>query len=1060
MKNVEFISAGAGSGKTYTLETKIVDYVRAGGNADQIILTTFTKPAANELKERVRSRLYKEGYYQAASRIDNASIGTIHSIANDFILRYWYLLGVNANLVVMGDVESEVYTDQSMAMLPTVEDIEFFDALAECFNVVLTDENSGRTEINYDFWKGDLKSIISKITEHCISKEDLEKARKNSKRIVRDILAPQEDVSFDYQEVLNNLNAIIDVVATMPQRGNFDPKKKCEKLESIKSNLERGLESISKDISVPPVQLLRSTAKDVCKVFTKKINERCPVLCCYFAELEWQVMSDIKVYNALALYIDKIFDMAQKWVDLYAEFKVERSLISYNDMLEKFEQLLDFEQVRDDLSKRYKIALIDEFQDCSPLQVRTFSKLSYIVDRSYWVGDIKQAIYNFRGTNTELVKAIISKVREKNSDGNSLMTLDKCWRSNSTIVNAANTIFSRVFGQDMVTLGVPKDRKNPPAERDLTHWHFNVNKADDRYLAMAHQVRKLCADEGFAYKDVALLYHDGKDCVKMAEALRSMGIPCNLLLDKESNAGANSDEAFTLLQAIVAVVANDNNLLSKAIIARYTEPTYTSSKILSEKMLLLSEGADGQESSKWLDALPSIQHLMQLRSTIGNQSVSAAVETIMVELNVEDLIRRINPNVKAYKYCNKLIEKAVTYETLCLNMNLDCSMAGFANYLKEHPVVQMSDDDGVVVSTYHKSKGLEWQCVILNSLHNTVFDRKRGFYGVQVVSGMGDSGSYSTLTLIPRAIESVSLIDRIEKHPHYIALSTAAYEERKRIMYVGMTRPRELLITTTAKATRSKYDTTWIDTIVGEPMNAIERETEVFEWLGLTFRRHRLDYITMPEVDQLSDMGSFMALKQRSGQREYMLRDIQPSKAPLSPRLKAVSNLCNFAPRLNSHCKDDALLGDCIHQLMCIYNGQDSFVDTVKDVTRQYGVIVDAHKFVDSVVSFYQQLDKLYGSPAYIERELPFAFRRDSGEIVHGEIDMVYGTEQGDVIIDYKTYNGKVSDLTDEQNKHCAAKYSGQIAMYEEALLREGRQIRDRVVCYISLGELIRLEYE
>ena len=73
---------------------------------------------------------------------------------------------------------------------------------------------------------------------------------------------------------------------------------------------------------------------------------------------------------------------------------------------------------------------------------------------------------------------------------------------------------------------------------------------------------------------------------------------------------------------------------------------------------------------------------------------------------------------------------------------------------------------------------------------------------------------------------------------------------------------------------------------------------------------------------------------------------------------------------------------------------------------------------------------------------------------------MVYRTQEGDVVVDYKTYQGQSVNLVDSQSKFYAGKYSGQVEIYEEALRREGRAVRDRVICYISLGRMIRLRFD
>ena len=113
MERVTYISAGAGSGKTYTLTHLLAEHI-AGmrKNKDgkwepceqvepeKVILTTYTKKAAAEFREKAKSVLYEEGrknpmLYEAAARLEQASIGTVHAVANSFVQKYWYYLGLS-----------------------------------------------------------------------------------------------------------------------------------------------------------------------------------------------------------------------------------------------------------------------------------------------------------------------------------------------------------------------------------------------------------------------------------------------------------------------------------------------------------------------------------------------------------------------------------------------------------------------------------------------------------------------------------------------------------------------------------------------------------------------------------------------------------------------------------------------------------------------------------------------------------------------------------------------------------------------------------------------------
>ena len=88
---------------------------------------------------------------------------------------------------------------------------------------------------------------------------------------------------------------------------------------------------------------------------------------------------------------------------------------------------------------------------------------------------------------------------------------------------------------------------------------------------------------------------------------------------------------------------------------------------------------------------------------------------------------------------------------------------------------------------------------------------------------------------------------------------------------------------------------------------------------------------------------------------------------------------------------------------------------------------------------------------------MPFSFVNESGQVVTGEIDLVYRTAEGDVLVDYKTYQGRVDNITDEKSAFYVGKYDAQISLYEDALKRSGSVIRDRLICYLSLGPIIRM---
>ena len=154
MKNIHYKSASAGSGKTHFLTQQLAKDIADGtARPENVILTTFTKLAAAEFKEKAKAVLYKNGKYDEAERLSQAMIGTVHSVANIFVQKYWYLLGISPELKVLEDDAESIYISKSLADLPSTEDINFFNSLIYEFEI-----KSGDNKPDYSYWKDPLKN--------------------------------------------------------------------------------------------------------------------------------------------------------------------------------------------------------------------------------------------------------------------------------------------------------------------------------------------------------------------------------------------------------------------------------------------------------------------------------------------------------------------------------------------------------------------------------------------------------------------------------------------------------------------------------------------------------------------------------------------------------------------------------------------------------------------------------------------------------------------------------------------------------------------------------------
>ena len=1045
MKNTTFVSAGAGSGKTYRLTQDIAQTIIDGKcQAEQIILTTFTEAAAKELREKVRSTLYSKGLYEAAMNIDNAAIGTIHSIAYQFVSRYWYLLGISANVSIMDTEGSKFCISQSLASLPTEEDLWLFDTMCRSFNltVPLT------SQLDFGFWKRELKNIIDKTVELCIDEKQLEEAKKESKKLINEVMGSGnrfdigDDKIFELKQLAENILA----EAALPQTN----RKKIEpKMPAVRAYAGRATDA-------KPLAAILGLASEIAALTNKTIKANYAAGMAFAAEIAEQVPYSVQVRNLVECYIDAIFRLAIQWKKEYEEFKRKRCLLDYGDLLQKFDELLNKKEVVADIQSRYKVAFIDEFQDCSPLQVKSFERLSELMEQSVWVGDIKQAIYGFRGTNTELIESVINKVEQK-KDGNMPDRLEHCWRSNETIVNLVNNIFcEKVFrGQlkdELIRLGMPNRTENDPPkpqERELQHMHFVCGRKEDVPEALAEKVEELVANGTFKPNEIAILYRQNSEVIKCANALKERGIAYNARLDRETEEVENSVDAISsFVSAVVSFAARGDNELSKAIVANRIEAGYSISELITNRLQYID--VDDKEKD-WLSDLDIIGRISDIRKTIGNQSVSAAIETMIIELNLADLIKRTDPLAPAYNYCSALESKASTYEGLCANFGLSSTLVGFVEYLKEHPIEYPGDDNGVSVMTYHKSKGLEWPCVILCSLHKAPVEAKKTFFGVLTCNTASDT----LLRLVPAAMKGFtsSIMDRIEENDFFQKVRLATINEAKRLMYVGMTRPKEQLILTTYGP---KSGDEWLTSIGCDSIDS-RSVASVINWGNATWKHLSESYLA-PELEENNAVAAeFSVLKQPAERTSFDAKFVSPSKAKVAKQQYTVEQYATFAERVSANAADgrDNTVGDFIHHVMCLWNGDKGIIETL---AKSYGVRVDVNAVATSISNFWKWMEKNYGKATQVDRELPFSFVNESGQLVTGEIDLVYHTEKGDVLVDYKTYQGSPAHLTDENSDFFAGKYCGQLSLYEKALSRNGSTIRDSLICYLSLGTIVKLE--
>ena len=743
MKHVTYISAGAGSGKTYTL-TSILAHLIATGKAEpeQFILTTFTEKAAAEFKEKAKAKLYENSlgygqYAQAAERLDQAMIGTIDSVAYSFVQKYWYLLSISPNLKIIDDDQKKFFISQMLSNLASKEETEFLVDFCSQFNIGF-EYNFDKYGLNFDFWKDDVKTIFEKAKSYRIN--DFEESRKRSQAFVDEICG-EWNLNYDRENILAFIEEVRNIATTQGMKNNivlwdsiFSRKEKFHQLSSFYSEIASYADAKKGEkVKIRDLNLYQPVCDSLSHIYTSR---------------------QVKEY--ITKYVTLIFDYAQKCQREFDEYKDKHHLIDFIDMETKFLELLKMPQVQEDIRLEYKYVFVDEFQDSSPIQVEIFDRLSEIVGsdteddliipagevnfhthNSIWVGDFKQAIYGFRGADTDLTKAVADIIAQKEKTAPKeykIETLKDSHRSLEDIVNFTNEVFVPAFNGVLEPEQVRLNpiHGNPDKIQSLKFWSIAGSNKDKRMKSLAAQIAARLKD-GEAPSDYAVLARGNSILDDLSRALKELNVP----VFRELSLGESRDE-LTLVSALLKLVINNKDNYSRAVVAFLTQEGFTAGSIIDSKLEFnqaYKESVEKEtEHPKYLPDNPVLKEFDANLSFYKAQTIHNLVESLITGLDLYSIAKCWESTQGSDEAFQAIIEASYAYEENCTQTGIAPTIYGFIDFAAEN-AVSAGSKDGVTLDTFHGAKGLEWKNVILLSLDKDDDDVKNfikyDIFGVQ-----------------------------------------------------------------------------------------------------------------------------------------------------------------------------------------------------------------------------------------------------------------------------------------------------------------------------------------
>ena len=1020
--DIKFISAGAGSGKTYHLTKVLHHELKEGVNPAGVIAMTFTRKAAAELRERVRSHLLKENETKLANAIGQARIGTVNGVCGELLQRFAFEAGLSPKLQVLEELQSALLYQQSI-------------------EAAISDSRIGAilqlmTRLGIDDWRDNVKLIANLARANGIAPEALNGfAQENVNALLAMFpTAATTDIEIAVLQEINQLMPKVEaaVAANTTQKNTQDW---LNELEDFRQKLQQKRLAWS--------EWAKISKKDA----PAKLRDASAPLLAVLKGFE----SHPLLHDDIRSYIETIFDIASTALIEFEERKLSLGAIDFIDQERKLLDILDLPVVKEALAGEIELLLVDEFQDTSPIQLALFAKLSGLAQRTYWVGDTKQAIYGFRGSDARLMEAILTNLEQT---GNKPETLDSSWRSRPGLVALANEIFTKAFANTLpaerVTLK-PK-REEYSDEPAFQSWALAGGNKAERAHALAAGVKDLMASaykvadsvtgqsRAVTYSDIAILARMNDSVLDMAKALTQSGIPT-----ETAQPGLLAKPEAVLAIACLRRLADESDTLATAEIVSLTsgdEP-----EVWLAHRLNYVTNHDGNEWNRWLesgeDASPIIQRLAVLRPLCQVLTVKEALELVIAECHADAsvLTWSVDHAKARMRLANlqALITMAEAYEESCRGSGRVAAISGFVLWLKEQEKAGQDNlaeagTNSVRVLTYHACKGLEWPVTICTELNADIRDNLWGASAqpqgeIDVTEPLKDR----FIRFWPKPYgkqKKVDLYDRASQAPFAEKFRSEAIEESKRLLYVGLTRARDLLILASSIERSGNLSSgEWIEALDCPQLLAQGETKEIaFESaisIPCVCKQYTLDEtIDATPLTKASPNLYWFASKPLV-QRLPLVAN--PSAAEPVPCY--VAEIVGIGKPIET--KGNPNLGQlglsihgCIAAAVCDRANLNPVL--VRDMLEANGVegFLDSSVLIEQISAFFDWCEVRYGKVSMLA-EYPIEMVKDNGQWVVGQIDLLIDTPSGWILIDHKA-----SMKTEDSFPDLVTSYSGQLEMY------------------------------
>jgi len=1026
--NIEFISAGAGSGKTYRL-TERMEALLASGEIQPagIIATTFTKMAASELQERVRQKLIESGKNSTANAMRQAQIGTVNSVCGQLVERFAFEAGLPPEQTVIDEIESNHLFNQALdeTLEQDTQRIRKMNALSA--RLQIQDKYTKKP-----LWRSEIKSVIDKARSNNISPEKLRGFAKSSAESLF-CYFPNESKRDLTAELGKAISTAID---------KFDPE-----IDSTKGSLKY-FEQLAQCLTLLGGN--RMAWGDWIKLSKEKPTKKSLEL----AEPIQIIASDYarhpELRQDITEFTDNIFNIAADSLAVYRNIKTKRSLVDFVDQEQRLLEILDNPIANEAIAEELQLLMVDEFQDTSPIQLAIFIRLSELADIAIWVGDIKQSIYGFRGSDPELMLTVVEHLQNQGSQVN---ILENSWRSRPELVKYINNIFVPAFGNSLTAEQVQLTPARPAelSSAAIEQWQLEGSNRTKQANALAAAVQTLVehGDEKVIdkqtkklrpvnYGDIAILCRSNDNLPDIAKAFALFGVPISY-----RRPGLLATPEASLAMACLRRLASNQDTLASAEI-RSLSLGESPETWISDRLEYLQGDS---HSNTWGETeISSLRALAKERERLLLLTPVEAFEQALLVTNVrKTLVSWCKTPLETelrLKNLDSLLALSKQYLEFCLAQNIAATVPGLIIWLQnlsssEEDWLSEPSDNAIMLLTHHRAKGLEWPVVFALDLYANVKPRN---WGLSVDNNYGDFNWSSPLSgrtmrywpsFFGAQSKDIDIKDRVETGPEGKHALNASVEEGKRLLYVSLTRARDkLILVTPQKGAAAAPFGHWIDCVDEEALLPTGELLQLSDGTSLTSKLKTLPVCDAAFEESQEELHWPRLAAKSPPTSEYLPRFASPSKnLPIEGAV--IGEKITTSDRISLRgAPDMTRIGAAIHAIIAT-----EIINDNQDPSRNERILVD-HDVAESIDGEVSEMTSNFISivrskfqPLNLFVEYPIQFISEQGQEIKGWIDLLLETPEGWVIIDHKSSPKARSEWDDT-----ALTYSGQLATYRHSL--------------------------